>query len=400
MGTTTSPTTTVSNSQPQEAQAVTTRTDATKVLKAGIPQAITDLGGVAKSDDIKAWILNKENAVKADFGMCMSAGVLKKYPNGRYNFDIAYVSQTVAMKKKGLLFTPAWSWLSLTPDAQLPNGVEGKLPKNRAELKADATSQEETQEETISSEVVETQETISSEVIETQEEVIETQEATASSELSDAEQLELEQTQRNNAYMEEHGEDSLTPRGGEVEVYVNEDNLRIGVDAKGNEWYPQTEETISSEVVETQEEVVETQEEVVETQEETISSEVVEPQEVVFQDDEDDIWDDILEDDEPMSQVLGLEQLPSSPYFGKVEELGGNKTLILSESESGVEAYSISLNLDPQTIEEGRAQKMYRKLQVGELAVADKLLSFFRSHNPQNNLKSHMLSMGVPFNSL
>jgi hypothetical protein len=376
MDTTTSPTTTVSNSQPQEAQAVTTRTDATKVLKAGIPQAITDLGGVAKSDDIKAWILNKENAVKADFGMCMSAGVLKKYPNGRYNFDIAYVSQTVAMKKKGLLFTPAWSWLSLTPDAQLPNGVEGKLPKNRAELKAGATSQEETQE------------TISSEVVETQEEVIE---VTASSELSDAEQLELEQTQRNNAYMEEHGEDSLTPKGGEVEVYVNEDNLRIGVDAKGNEWYPQTEENISSEVVETQEEVVEPQE--------TISSEVVEPQEVIFQDDEDDIWDDIL-DDEPMSQVLGLEQLPSSPYFGKVEELGGNKTLILSESESGVEAYSISLNLDPQTIEEGRAQKMYRKLQVGELAVADKLLSFFRSHNPQNNLKSHMLSMGVPFNSL
>ena len=42
---------TVSNHQPQGVQTVSTRTDATQVMKAKIPQALSSLGGVAKSND-------------------------------------------------------------------------------------------------------------------------------------------------------------------------------------------------------------------------------------------------------------------------------------------------------------------------------------------------------------
>jgi hypothetical protein len=126
-----------------------------------------------------------------------------------------------------------------------------------------------------------------------------------------------------------------------------------------------------------------------------------EPVEATNPDEDDDVWDDIFDDDEPVAQILGLNQLPESSYFGKVEvREDGTKGIILSDTETGNNAYSISLELDPSTIEALRAQKMYRKLQVGELGVADKLLGFFSSHNPHNSLEAHLIEIGVPYSAL
>jgi len=396
--------TTISNQQ--EVQTVgTTRTDATQVMKARIPQAINDLGGVAKSNDIKAWILNKESASKADFGLCKSAGVLKKYPNGRYHFDIAYVSQTVSLKKKGVLFTPAWSWLSTTPDAELPNGVEAKLPKNRAEMAKQATEPAD----------VDTIDTLSAQdTILPQTEVEVEPESFGNAEAEDMmgeyeaqtheqamkSHLEFEenlQQQRNTAYLEEHGEDSLTPTGGEIEVNVNEEGQRVALDARGREWVD-TESTPSEDIQppsEIESEIVfDSPEEIVFDSPEEV---VVVPEEEATS--EDSVWDDIFEEEEVAPLEL-MHVLPESKFLGKMESRDGIKSILLSEDEGSSRHYIISLDLDPTSIGSPRAQKMYRKLQIGELKVADKILKFFSNQNPNQNLETHVIEMGVPFHSI
>lgn len=439
---------TVSNHQPQGVQTVsTTRTDATQVMKTKIPQALSSLGGVAKSNDIKAWILNDENATKDDFGLCKSAGVLKKYPNGRYNFDIAYVSQTVSMKKKGILFTPAWSWLSLTPDADLPNGVKGKKPKNRAELPPGAISQE-VEPETISTTVEPA--TLSAEDYVQTEQEIEVEDFEHNGETfsvpvnsdeyyedfgnADAEEMERE-------YVEQIANE--TEQIAEENLRLSEDNLQLEAEVEADlvpvfeereleeQIHKIEEEAISSQpVVDINDGVLEVSvdspvviEAHIDIESQTLvenaggSKDIETPLSEVedgyiltntqgainpeVDTEDEDVWDDIFDDDEPVAQILGLNQLPDSSYFGKVEvREDGTKGIILSDTETGNNAYSISLELDPSSIEAPRAQKMYRKLQVGELGVADKLLGFFSSHNPQSSLEAHLIEIGVPYTSL
>lgn len=436
---------TVSNHQPQGVQTVsTTRTDATQVMKTKIPQAISSLGGVAKSNDIKAWILNDENATKDDFGLCKSAGVLKKYPNGRYNFDIAYVSQTVSMKKKGILFTPAWSWLSLTPDADLPNGVVGKKPKNRAELPPSAISQE-VEPETISQEVEPA--TISSDDSVQTEQEIEMEDFEINGETfsvpvnsdeyyedfgnAEAEDIDREYAEQIDNEIEKIAEENL--RLSEENLQLEADLVPVFEERELEEQIHKIEEeAISSDpVVDINDGILEVSvdspviiEAHIDIESQTLvenaggSKDIETPLSEVEEgyilsntqgainpevDTEDeDVWDDIFDDDdEPVAQILGLNQLPDSSYFGKVEvREDGTKGIILSDTPIGNNAYSINLELDPSSIEVPRAQKMYRKLQVGELGVADKLLGFFSSHNPQSSLEAHLIEIGVPYSTL
>jgi len=44
------------------------------------------------------------------------------------------------------------------------------------------------------------------------------------------------QLDREGRYRQQNGEGSLTPIGGEIAVYINEDGVRVGVDAHGREW--------------------------------------------------------------------------------------------------------------------------------------------------------------------
>ena len=92
-------TTEVETTQPQT-QETTVRKAARKVLRTHILDAVADLGGKAKGEPIKEWILNKVGAKLEDFGRTPEN---KKYPNGRHAFVECYTHIQRDFKKKGLL---------------------------------------------------------------------------------------------------------------------------------------------------------------------------------------------------------------------------------------------------------------------------------------------------------
>lgn len=126
--------------QTQETTVNKTRKDAREVIRTHIIDAVTDLGGKAQGEPIKAWILNKVGAEIEDFGRTPTN---KKYPNGRHVFVECYTHIQRDFKKKGLLFTPAWGWVSLTEGDAVE--VEGKAlskPKKTAESTCKVLSEE------------------------------------------------------------------------------------------------------------------------------------------------------------------------------------------------------------------------------------------------------------------
>ena len=164
--------------QTQETTVSKTRKDAREVIRTHILDAVADLGGKAQGEPIKQWILNKVGAKVEDFGRTPTN---KKYPNGRHAFVECYTHIQRDFKKKGLLFTPAWGWVSLTEGETVE--VEGKTlskPKKTAESTRKAQSEEteeaQTPTETLSKETQEEEvvtETLSEE---TQEVGLSTQE--------------------------------------------------------------------------------------------------------------------------------------------------------------------------------------------------------------------------------
>lgn len=147
-------TTEVETTQPQTQETTVnkTRKDARQVIRTHILDAVADLGGKAQGEPIKQWILNKVGAKVEDFGRTPEN---KKYPNGRYAFVECYTHIQRDFKKKGLLFTPAWGWVSLTEGETVE--VEGKAlskPKKTAEstrkVESEATEEAQTPTETLS----------------------------------------------------------------------------------------------------------------------------------------------------------------------------------------------------------------------------------------------------------
>ena len=162
--------------QTQETTVSKTRKDAREVIRTHIIDAVTDLGGKAQGEPIKAWILNKVEAKVEDFG---STPTNKKYPNGRHVFVECYTHIQRDFKKKGLLFTPAWGWVSLTEGETVE--VEGKAlskPKKTAEStrKAQSEATEEVQTPTEALSVEPQEEAVQSEAVEVEVARVEPQE--------------------------------------------------------------------------------------------------------------------------------------------------------------------------------------------------------------------------------
>ena len=162
--------------QTQETTVSKTRKDAREVIRTHIIDAVTDLGGKAQGEPIKAWILNKVGAKVEDFGRTPTN---KKYPNGRHVFVECYTHIQRDFKKKGLLFTPAWGWVSLTEGETVE--VEGKAlskPKKTAEStrKAQSEATEEVQTPTEALSVEPQEEAVQSEAVEVEVARVEPQE--------------------------------------------------------------------------------------------------------------------------------------------------------------------------------------------------------------------------------
>jgi hypothetical protein len=162
--------------QTQETTVSKTRKDAREVIRTHIIDAVTDLGGKAQGEPIKAWILNKVEAKVEDFGRTPTN---KKYPNGRHVFVECYTHIQRDFKKKGLLFTPAWGWVSLTEGETVE--VEGKAlskPKKTAEStrKAQSEATEEVQTPTEALSVEPQEEAVQSEAVEVEVARVEPQE--------------------------------------------------------------------------------------------------------------------------------------------------------------------------------------------------------------------------------
>lgn len=121
------------------------RKDARQVIRTHILDAVADLGGKAQGGPIKNWILNKVDAKVDDFGR---TNPNKKYPQGRFVFVESYTHIQREKKKQGLLYTPAWGWVSLTEgDTVEVNGKTLSKPKKTAEStrKAKTEAKEEAQ---------------------------------------------------------------------------------------------------------------------------------------------------------------------------------------------------------------------------------------------------------------
>jgi hypothetical protein len=88
----------------------------TEIIKLLLIPALTSLGGVASSADIKKEILRMTNTKVEDYGRTPPS---KKYPKGRFTFVQNFTLVSVKMKRKGMVFTPAYAHISLDPNATI-----------------------------------------------------------------------------------------------------------------------------------------------------------------------------------------------------------------------------------------------------------------------------------------
>lgn len=199
--------------------------NARQVIKDNLIPALTSLGGTASTDDIKAEILRMTNTVAEDYGRTKPN---KKYPEGRLSFVEKFTLVSVEMKRKGMVFTPAYAYLSLDQDASVAGKKKpAKIAENHKSSKVVAES------EAIEAEVVEAEPT-AEEMIAEAEEIVEQVESASESEEAPVEPDHV-LIDENDVADEER--EYIEPTGRLIEAWLDRDNaLKCGYDENGREW--------------------------------------------------------------------------------------------------------------------------------------------------------------------
>jgi hypothetical protein len=97
------------------------------IIRKGVVDALTELGNPQHGDDLRTWLLKKEQATPADWGMTPPNA---KYPEGRYRFTLSFTLVCNDLKKKGILFSPHRGYYSTDPDATVPEKPSKKVAKS------------------------------------------------------------------------------------------------------------------------------------------------------------------------------------------------------------------------------------------------------------------------------
>lgn len=202
--------------------------NARQVIKDNLIPALTSLGGTASTDDIKAEILRMTNTVAEDYGRTKPN---KKYPEGRLSFVEKFTLVSVEMKRKGMVFTPAYAYLSLDQNASVAGKKKpAKIAENHKSSKVVAES-EAIEAEAI--EVVEAEPT-AEEMIAEAEEIVEQVESASESEEAPVEPDHV-LIDENDVADEER--EYIEPTGRLIEAWLDRDNgLKCGYDENGREW--------------------------------------------------------------------------------------------------------------------------------------------------------------------
>ena len=205
--------------------------NARQVIKDNLIPALTSLGGTASTEDIKAEILRMTNTVAEDYGRTKPN---KKYPEGRLSFVEKFTLVSVEMKRKGMLFTPAYAHLSLDQNAVVAGKKKpAKIAENHKSSKVKAESEEAPVE--VEAEVVETVEATAEEMIAEAEEIVEQVESASESEEAPIEPDHVLIDENDVADSEER--EYIEPTGRLIEAWLDRDNgLKCGYDENGREW--------------------------------------------------------------------------------------------------------------------------------------------------------------------
>ena len=220
--------------------------NARQVIKDNLIPALTSLGGTASTDDIKAEILRMTNTVAEDYGRTKPN---KKYPEGRLSFVEKFTLVSVEMKRKGMVFTPAYAHLSLDQNAVVAGKKKPtKIAENHKSSKVKAQSAPVEVEEATTEEIVEV-------IVETATEVIveEIVEPTVEEMIAEAEEIvevvesasvesEEAPVEPDHVLIDDNTEDTddreyIEPSGRLIEAWLDRDNaMKCGYDENGRIW--------------------------------------------------------------------------------------------------------------------------------------------------------------------
>jgi len=271
------------------------------IIRKGVVDALTELGNPQHGDDLRTWLLKKEQATPADWGMTPPNA---KYPEGRYRFTLSFTLVCNDLKKKGILFSPRRGYYSTEPDATVAEKPSKKVAKSAKKAISAPVEVDEPSEEIISAPVE--VETPSQEIISAPVEA-----ETPSQEIISA-PVEPETPSQEPIEAEKPSEEIIS-----APVEVDEPSEEI-ISA------PVEAETPSEEIISTPIEVDEPSEtpsdepvEVDEPSEEIISAPI---------EADDEMLDDLF-DDEP---TVTLNQIAGSPLYGALQD----DTVLISDDES------------------------------------------------------------------
>lgn len=215
--------------------------NARQVIKDNLIPALTSLGGTASTDDIKAEILRMTNTVAEDYGRTKPN---KKYPEGRLSFVEKFTLVSVEMKRKGMVFTPAYAHLSLDQNAVVAGKKKPtKIAENHKSSKVKAQSAPvESEEATAEEMIVETVE------VETVESAPVVEETTTEEMIAEAVEI-VEQVESEEAPIEpdhvliddsndvDEDREYIEPTGRLIEAWLDRDNaMKCGYDENGRIW--------------------------------------------------------------------------------------------------------------------------------------------------------------------
>ena len=117
------------------------------IIRKGVVDALTELGNPQHGDDLRTWLLKKEQATPADWGMTPPNA---KYPEGRYRFTLSFTLVCNDLKKKGILFSPRRGYYSTEPDATVAEKPSKKVAKSAKKAISAPVEVDEPSEEIIS----------------------------------------------------------------------------------------------------------------------------------------------------------------------------------------------------------------------------------------------------------
>ena len=120
------------------------------IIRKGVVDALTELGNPQHGDDLRTWLLKKEQATPADWGMTPPNA---KYPEGRYRFTLSFTLVCNDLKKKGILFSPRRGYYSTEPDATVAEKPSKKVAKSAKKAISAPVEVDEPSEEIISAPV-------------------------------------------------------------------------------------------------------------------------------------------------------------------------------------------------------------------------------------------------------